>query len=71
MVSVYGSDLFGNDVVRGYGATHIPFTAGQSVLPHPLFLKEDLQLLKARWLKIHTWIHNRGLDLFLTENTKL
>ncbi len=32
MVSVYGPDVFGNDVVRGYGATHIPFTPGQSVL---------------------------------------
>lgn len=32
VVSVYGPDVFGNDVVRGYGATHIPFTPGQSVL---------------------------------------
>lgn len=29
VVSVYGPDVFGNDVVRGYGATHIPFTPGQ------------------------------------------
>lgn len=33
MVSVYGPDVFGNDVVRGYGATHVPFAPGQSVLP--------------------------------------
>lgn len=33
VVSVYGPDVFGNDVVRGYGATHIPFTPGQSVIP--------------------------------------
>uniref|UniRef100_A0A8C6UMW7 B9 domain-containing protein 1 n=1 Tax=Neogobius melanostomus TaxID=47308 RepID=A0A8C6UMW7_9GOBI len=26
VVSVYGPDVFGNDVVRGYGATHIPIT---------------------------------------------
>lgn len=32
-MSVYGPDVFGNDVVRGYGATHIPLTPGQSVLP--------------------------------------
>lgn len=36
MVSVYGPDVFGNDVVRGYGAIHIPFTPGQSVLS-PIF----------------------------------
>lgn len=29
VVSVYGPDTFGNDVVRGYGATHIPFTPGK------------------------------------------
>ncbi|RXN03478.1 B9 domain-containing 1 [Labeo rohita] len=28
VVSVYGPDTFGNDVVRGYGAVHIPFTPG-------------------------------------------
>ncbi|XP_072772062.1 B9 domain-containing protein 1 isoform X2 [Nerophis lumbriciformis] len=28
VVSVYGPDVFGNDVVRGYGATHIPITPG-------------------------------------------
>lgn len=32
VLSVYGPDVFGNDVVRGYGATHIPITPGQSVL---------------------------------------
>lgn len=31
VLSVYGPDVFGNDVVRGYGATHIPITPGQSV----------------------------------------
>lgn len=29
VISVYGPDVFGNDVVRGYGATHIPITPGQ------------------------------------------
>ncbi|KAJ3601393.1 hypothetical protein NHX12_032362, partial [Muraenolepis orangiensis] len=28
VVSVYGPDTFGNDVVRGYGATHVPFSPG-------------------------------------------
>ncbi|XP_029432761.1 B9 domain-containing protein 1 isoform X2 [Rhinatrema bivittatum] len=28
VVSVYGPDVFGSDVVRGYGAVHVPFTPG-------------------------------------------
>lgn len=32
VLSVYGPDVFGNDVVRGYGVTHIPFTPGQYVI---------------------------------------
>ncbi|XP_032896384.1 B9 domain-containing protein 1 isoform X2 [Amblyraja radiata] len=28
VISVYGADLFGNDVVRGYGAVHVPMTPG-------------------------------------------
>ncbi|XP_061201711.1 B9 domain-containing protein 1 isoform X2 [Neopsephotus bourkii] len=28
VVSVYGPDFFGHDVVRGYGAVHVPFTPG-------------------------------------------
>lgn len=29
VMSVYGPDFFGNDVVRGYGAVHVPFTPGR------------------------------------------
>jgi B9 domain-containing protein 1 len=28
VVSVYGLDIFGNDVVRGYGLCHLPIAAG-------------------------------------------
>ncbi|XP_035888791.1 B9 domain-containing protein 1 isoform X2 [Phyllostomus discolor] len=28
VLSVYGPDVFGNDVVRGYGAVHVPFSPG-------------------------------------------
>ena len=31
VLSCYGTDSFGNDVVRGYGATHIPIMPGQYV----------------------------------------
>ncbi|XP_047427395.1 B9 domain-containing protein 1 [Mugil cephalus] len=40
VVSVYGPDVFGNDVVRGYGATHIPITAGQHSKSIPMFVPE-------------------------------
>ncbi|XP_061568513.1 B9 domain-containing protein 1 [Cololabis saira] len=40
VVSVYGPDVFGNDVVRGYGATHIPITAGQHTRTIPMFVPE-------------------------------
>ncbi|XP_024609098.1 B9 domain-containing protein 1 isoform X2 [Neophocaena asiaeorientalis asiaeorientalis] len=29
VLSVYGPDVFGNDVVRGYGAVHVPFSPGR------------------------------------------
>ncbi|XP_072452953.1 B9 domain-containing protein 1 isoform X2 [Notamacropus eugenii] len=29
VISVYGPDIFGNDVVRGYGAVHVPFVPGR------------------------------------------
>ena len=28
VVSCYGPDVFGTDVVRGYGAVHVPVTPG-------------------------------------------
>lgn len=29
VLSVYGPDVFGNDVVRGYGVVHVPFSPGR------------------------------------------
>uniref|UniRef100_A0A8C8E145 B9 domain-containing protein 1 n=1 Tax=Oryzias sinensis TaxID=183150 RepID=A0A8C8E145_9TELE len=40
VISVYGPDVFGNDVVRGYGATHIPITPGQHTKTIPMFVPE-------------------------------
>jgi len=31
VVSVYGYDVFGNDVPRGYGVIHVPITPGRFV----------------------------------------
>ncbi|XP_055432338.1 B9 domain-containing protein 1 isoform X2 [Bubalus kerabau] len=30
VLSVYGPDVFGNDVVRGYGAVHVPLSPGRA-----------------------------------------
>jgi hypothetical protein len=30
IISVYGLDTFGNDVVRGYGVCHLPIVIGES-----------------------------------------
>lgn len=29
MIHTYGSDAFGNDVVRGYGMCHVPLIPGR------------------------------------------
>uniref|UniRef100_A0A8C5PT56 B9 domain-containing protein 1 n=1 Tax=Leptobrachium leishanense TaxID=445787 RepID=A0A8C5PT56_9ANUR len=41
VISVYGPDIFGNDVVRGYGAVHLPFTSGRHKKNIPMFVPES------------------------------
>ncbi|XP_075998875.1 B9 domain-containing protein 1 [Genypterus blacodes] len=55
VVSVYGPDTFGNDVVRGYGATHIPFTPGQHTRTIPMFVPESTSRLQ----KFTSWLLGR------------
>ncbi|XP_032442602.1 B9 domain-containing protein 1 [Xiphophorus hellerii] len=55
VVSVYGPDVFGNDVVRGYGATHIPFTPGQHIKTIPMFVPEPTWRLQ----KFTGWLLGR------------
>ncbi|KAG7505583.1 hypothetical protein JOB18_035250 [Solea senegalensis] len=55
VVSVYGPDVFGNDVVRGYGATHIPFTSGQHKRTIPMFVPEPTWRLQ----KFTSWLLGR------------
>ncbi|XP_049557966.1 B9 domain-containing protein 1 isoform X4 [Orcinus orca] len=42
VLSVYGPDMFGNDVVRGYGAVHVPFSPGRP--QHPLDPSKETRL---------------------------
>ncbi|XP_053551001.1 B9 domain-containing protein 1 [Bombina bombina] len=46
VVSVYGPDVFGNDVVRGYGAVHMPFTSGRHNRTVPMFVPESSSKLQ-------------------------
>ncbi|CAL8287524.1 unnamed protein product [Boreogadus saida] len=55
VVSVYGPDTFGNDVVRGYGATHIPFSPGQHTKTIPMFVPESTSRLQ----KFTSWLMGR------------
>ncbi|XP_076122252.1 B9 domain-containing protein 1 isoform X1 [Alosa pseudoharengus] len=55
VVSVYGPDVFANDVVRGYGATHIPFTPGKHTRTIPMFVPESTTRLQ----KLTSWLMGR------------
>ncbi|CAF1544827.1 unnamed protein product, partial [Didymodactylos carnosus] len=44
VLSGYGLDVFGHDVVRGYGATHIPITPGRHKVRIPLFVPRSTSL---------------------------
>ncbi|XP_069838230.1 B9 domain-containing protein 1 isoform X3 [Dendropsophus ebraccatus] len=46
VVSVYGPDVFGNDVVRGYGAVHLPVTPGRHKKTIPMFVPESSSKLQ-------------------------
>ncbi|NXJ06170.1 B9D1 protein, partial [Odontophorus gujanensis] len=55
VVSVYGPDFFGNDVVRGYGAVHVPFTPGRHKRTIAMFVPESTSKLQ----KFTSWFTGR------------
>ncbi|XP_032303570.1 B9 domain-containing protein 1 isoform X4 [Coturnix japonica] len=55
VVSVYGPDFFGSDVVRGYGAVHIPFTPGRHKRTIAMFVPESTSKLQ----KFTSWFTGR------------
>ncbi|XP_014259139.1 B9 domain-containing protein 1 [Cimex lectularius] len=55
ILSVYGIDTFGNDVVRGYGICHIPISAGHWKKIVPMFVPESSSFLQ----KITSWLTGR------------
>uniref|UniRef100_A0A8C3D3A2 B9 domain-containing protein 1 n=1 Tax=Cairina moschata TaxID=8855 RepID=A0A8C3D3A2_CAIMO len=55
VISVYGPDFFGNDVVRGYGAVHVPFTPGRHKRTIAMFVPESTSRLQ----KFTSWFTGR------------
>ncbi|KAM9046024.1 B9 domain-containing protein 1 isoform 2-T2 [Megaptera novaeangliae] len=55
VLSVYGPDVFGNDVVRGYGAVHVPFSPGRHKKTIPMFVPESVSKLQ----KFTSWFMGR------------
>ncbi|XP_074176312.1 B9 domain-containing protein 1 isoform X2 [Rhinolophus sinicus] len=55
VLSVYGPDVFGNDVVRGYGAVHVPFSPGRHKRTIPMFVPESASTLQ----KFTSWFMGR------------
>ncbi|XP_074137819.1 B9 domain-containing protein 1 isoform X1 [Sminthopsis crassicaudata] len=55
VISVYGPDVFGNDVVRGYGAVHVPFIPGRHKRTIPMFVPESTSKLQ----KLTSWFMGR------------
>ncbi|KAF6206300.1 hypothetical protein GE061_017530 [Apolygus lucorum] len=55
IVSVYGIDVFGNDVVRGYGLCHLPVSAGQWTKTIPMFVPESSSFIQ----KLTSWLTGR------------
>lgn len=55
VLSVYGPDVFGNDVVRGYGAVHVPLSPGRHKRTIPMFVPESTSQLQ----KFTSWFMGR------------
>uniref|UniRef100_T1IN05 Protein wntless n=1 Tax=Strigamia maritima TaxID=126957 RepID=T1IN05_STRMM len=55
VVSAYGLDFLGHDIVRGYGVTHIPITSGHQKKRIAMFVPESSSALQ----KFTSWITHR------------
>jgi len=55
VISCYGTDLFGRDVIRGYGTAHLPVTPGQHRIKVPMFVP----ISSSRLQKFTSWFMGR------------
>lgn len=54
-MSCYGPDVFGHDIVRGYGAVHLPTSPGSHTREVPMFVPESSSKLQ----KFTSWFLGR------------
>ncbi|XP_037093635.1 B9 domain-containing protein 1-like, partial [Pollicipes pollicipes] len=59
IVSCYGPDLFGNDVIRGYGVCHVPVCSGSHRVRMAVFVPESTSQLQ----KLASWFTGRRPEL--------
>jgi B9 domain-containing protein 1 len=52
IVALYGLDVFGRDVIRGYGALHLPLTSGS----HTLFIRCFTPRSSSILLNLQAWL---------------
>ena len=55
VISCYGLDIFGRDVVRGYGAVHLPISPGKHTQIIPMFVPES----SSKMQKLVSWFLGR------------
>lgn len=55
VISAYGLDVFGNEVVRGYGVCHVPISPGHFEKKIPMFVPESTSLIQ----KFTSWLTGR------------
>ncbi|XP_046563119.1 B9 domain-containing protein 1-like [Haliotis rubra] len=55
VIHAYGLDVFGTDVVRGYGTCHVPITPGRHKIRVPMFVPESSSPLQ----KLTSWFLGR------------
>ncbi|KAH6575712.1 hypothetical protein BASA61_007777 [Batrachochytrium salamandrivorans] len=55
LVTVYGLDSFGRDVIRGYGAVSLPTTTGQHTVYVPMFVP----IATSPFNQFYSWIQGR------------
>lgn len=60
VISVYGLTMFGGDVIRGYGCTHLPTTPGRHVKYVPLYVPLSSSLCQ----RLTAWITGNPPEFF-------
>ncbi|XP_067043867.1 B9 domain-containing protein 1-like [Acropora muricata] len=55
VISCYGLDFYGHDVVRGYGAVHVPISPGSHTREVPMFVPES----SSKFQKFMSWLFGR------------